>query len=67
MFCYSTVFLSGISGLPDIMFVGNASTLTEDDGVLNVCAVAGQLDEEFTPVNVTISTSTVKGTAKGKL
>lgn len=56
---------TGISGLPDILFVGNVSGITEDDGVLTVCAVAGQLDPEFAPVNVSIST--VSGTATGKL
>jgi len=56
---------TGISGLPDILFVGNVSGITEADGVLTVCAVAGQLDPVFNPVNVNIST--VSGTAIGKL
>ena len=57
-------FMAEISGVPDIQFVGTASNITENDGILTVCAVAGQLVQEFTPVNVVISTSS--GVARGK-
>ena len=57
--------IAGISEVPDIRFTENASNVTEDDGVMTVCAVAGYLAEEITPINVTIST--VPSTAEGKL
>ena len=57
-------FMAEISGVPDIRFVGTGSNITENDGILTVCAVAGQLVQEFTPVNVVISTSS--GVARGK-
>ena len=53
-----------ISEVPNIQFIGNASNITENDGILTVCAVAGQLVQAFTPVNVVISTTT--GVARGK-
>ena len=55
--------ITEISEVPNIQFIGNASNITENDGILTVCAVAGQLVQEFTPLNVVISTSS--GVAKG--
>ena len=57
--------MTEISEVPNIGFIGNASNITENDGILTVCAVAGQLVQEFTPVNVVISTSS--GVAKGNI
>ena len=56
--------MTEIPEVPNIRFIGNASNITENDGILTVCAVAGQLVQEFTPVNVVISTSS--GVARGK-
>jgi len=53
-----------ISEVPDIHFNGNATTVTEDQGTLTVCATTGELDKEFTPIKVTISTAS--DTAQGK-
>lgn len=55
---------TGVSELPDVRFIGDASTVTEAEGNLTVCAVSGQLAAEIVPVNVTIST--VSDTARGK-
>ena len=57
-------YLSEISEVPNIQFIGNASNITENNGILTICAVAGQLVQAFTPVNVVISTTT--GVARGK-
>ena len=56
-------FMTEISEVPNIQFIGNASNITENDGMLTVCAVAGQLVQESTPVSVVISTSS--GVARG--
>ena len=52
-----------MSGVPDVRFIGNASIVTEEEGVLTVCGAVGQLPEALASVNVTISTQA--GTAKG--
>ena len=66
--CYtyklSLCLLKGVSELPDIRFIGNASTVTEAEGTVTVCAVSGQLADEVIPVNVTISTVSNKATGK---
>ena len=53
-----------ISEVPDIKFDGNATIITEDEGTVIVCAIADELDKEFTPVKVAISTAS--DTAQGK-
>ena len=58
-------FYTGISEVPDISFNKSVHNVTEAEGNLTVCAVAGQLAEEVLPVRVTISTAS--GTAKSKL
>ena len=57
--------LTEISEVPDIKFGSDVREIvvTEDQGTLTVCAVSGQLDEEYTPMNVVIST--VPDTAEG--
>ena len=55
---------TGVSGVPDLItFIGSASTVTEEEGVLTVCAVSGQLMEESAPI--TVSFSTASDTAQG--
>jgi len=57
--------LTEISEVPDIKFGSDVREIvvTEDQGTLTVCAVSGQLDEEYMPMNVVIST--VPDTAEG--
>ena len=57
--------LAEISEVPDIKFELDTSEIfvTEDKETLTVCAVSGQLAEEYTPMNVVIST--VPDTAEG--
>ena len=54
-----------ISEVPDIKFGSDVREIvvTEDQGTLTVCAISGQLNEEYTPMNVVIST--VPDTAEG--
>ena len=54
---------TGISGIPDVRFVGSASIVTEEEGTVTVCAFSGQLTEESIPVNVSFSAAS--GTAQG--
>ena len=56
--------LTGVSEVPDVRFVGSAQNVTEAEGMMTVCVVSGQLAEEITPVNATISTQA--GSAKGQ-
>ena len=55
--------MTEISEVPNVRFIGNAASITEDEGILTVCAVAGQLVQESTSVNVVITTSS--GVARG--
>ena len=56
---------TGISGVPDVRFIGSASSVTEEEGTVTVCAVSGQLTEGATPVTVRFTTAS--GTAQGKI
>ena len=49
--------MPGVSEVPDIRFSQGDNRVSEAEGTLEVCAVAGQLVAELTPVNVTISTA----------
>ena len=57
--------LAEISEVPDIKFELDTSEIfvSEDEETLTVCAVSGQLAEEYMPMNVVIST--VPDTAEG--
>ena len=51
--------------MPDLQFLNESTlTVTEAEGTLTVCAVAGQLPEEIVPLRVTISATS--GTAISK-
>ena len=49
--------MPGISEIPNIRFSQGDNYVSEAEGTLEVCVVAGLLLAELTPVNVTISTA----------
>ena len=49
--------------MPQVRFIGSTSNITENEGILTVCAAVGQLPGEIASVNVTVSTQA--GTAIG--
>jgi len=49
--------------VPQVRFIGSTSNITENEGILTVCAAVGHLPGEIASVNVTVSTQA--GTAIG--
>ena len=49
-----------ISGVPDVTFMGSGSTVTEDEGLVTICAVTGQLNRSVIAIFST-SADSAKG------
>jgi len=63
-FCNNSAYPRyGVLGVPQVRFIGSTSNITENEGILTVCAAVGHLPGEIASVNVTVSTQA--GTAIG--
>jgi len=49
-----------ISEVPDVTFMGSGSTVTEDEGLVTICAVTGQLNRSVIAIFST-SADSAKG------
>ena len=58
-FCRVSAY-TDISEVPDVAFIGSGSTVTEQEGLVTICAVAGQLNR-----SVTVIFSTLPNSANG--